>query len=150
MLGQPLVAFVRNDPSFYDIEALAADVHRDYFTDESLLLIRWGQQINRKRRRSIRLGSYDHRTSEIRVHPSLNTPYVPRYFIQSIIHHEYLHHVLGPGHNRRFHAQERRYRFHRESNLWLSRNLPLLLGRKAKPVLRPPSESALPRQMALF
>ncbi|HUF16843.1 MAG TPA: hypothetical protein VMS12_02235 [Thermoanaerobaculia bacterium] len=141
---------LESEDSYYDLEALAAEVQRDYFPKASLLPIRWGHRINRKKRRSIRLGSYDHRTSEIRIHPSLNTPIVPRYFIQSIIHHEYLHHVLGARHNRRFHAQERRYRFHRESQLWLKRNLPLLLGRKARPVLRPVGESAAPRQMALF
>jgi len=145
----PLVLCPRDD-SFYDLEALAAEVHREYFKGQRMLPIRWGQQINRKRRRSIRLGSYDHRSSEIRIHPSLNAPCVPRYFIQSIIHHEYLHHVLGPNHNRRFHAQERRYRFHRESKLWLKRNLPLLLGRKPKPLFRPSREAAAPSQMALF
>lgn len=150
MTVQPLVATAECAPSYYDIEALASEVHRDYFRDEALLPIRWGQQINRKKRRSIRLGSYDHRTTEIRIHPSLNSPSVPRYFIQSIIHHEYLHHVLGPNHNRRFHAHERRYRFHRESKLWLKRNLPILLGRRVKPVLRAVRDTPAPRQMALF
>lgn len=150
MLRLVPAASLDSETSYYDISALAAEVRRDYFPDVTLLPIRWGQRISRKKRRSIRLGSYDHRTSEIRIHPSLNTPAVPRYFIQSIIHHEYLHHVLGARHNRRFHAQERRYRFHRESQLWLKRNLPLLLGRKARPMLRPAGESVTAQQMALF
>ena len=81
--------------------------------------MRWGQQISRKKRRSIRLGSYNHVTTEIRIHPMLNSPDIPAFFIQSVIHHEYLHHVLGAHHNRRFHAHERQFRYHRESQEWI-------------------------------
>jgi hypothetical protein len=52
-----------------------------------------------------------------------------------VIYHEYLHHVLGPHHNRRFHQQERQFRYHRESQEWIRRNLFLLLGRP-RPVKR--------------
>ena len=46
--------------------------------------------------------------------------------------HEYLHHVLGPNHNRRFHSQERKFRYYRESKEWIRHNLFLLLGRRAR------------------
>ena len=55
---------------------------------------------------------------------------MPAYVIESIIHHEYLHHILGPHHNRRFHANERKFRYYRESQEWIRRHLFLLLGRK--------------------
>lgn len=117
---------------YYDLMALAGEIHREYFSTFPRLSIRWGHRVSRKTRRSIRLGSYDHRNSEIRIHPSLDVQRVPRFFVQSIIYHEYLHHVLGPAHNRRFHHHERSYRYHRESKEWLKRNLFLLLGRRAK------------------
>jgi hypothetical protein len=82
-----------------------------------------GKRIQRKSRRSIRLGSYNHITTEIRIHPSLNAHNIPAYFIQSIIHHEYLHYLLGPNHNRRFHSHERKFRYYRESKEWIRRNL---------------------------
>jgi len=116
----------------YDLTALAGEIHREYFPTFPRLAIRWGQRVSRKTRRSIRLGSYDHRFAEIRIHPSLDAQRVPRFFIQSIIYHEYLHHVLGPAHNRRFHHHERSYRYHRESKEWLKRNLFVLLGRRGK------------------
>ena len=112
------------------LDSLAADVHRSYFSKYPPLPVRWGNQISRKRRRSIRLGSYNHQTAEIRIHPYLNSRQIPAFFIQSIIHHEYLHHVLGPNHNRRFHAHERQFRYYRESQEWIRRNLFLLLGRR--------------------
>lgn len=136
------------------LESLAAEVHRTYFFKYPPLPVRWGQQISRKRRRSIRLGSYNHHTTEIRIHPILNAPSVPAFFIMSVIHHEYLHHVLGPHHNRRFHQAERHFRYHREAQEWIRRNLFLLLGRKRSELKRvpvaPAAPVAQPVQAALF
>lgn len=145
------------EQTFHHLESLAGEVHRTYFAKYPPLPVRWGQQIARKRRRSIRLGSYNHLTAEIRIHPLLNAPNVPAFFIQSVIHHEYLHHILGANHNRRFHQYERRFRYHREAQEWIRRNLFLLLGRRRKE-LEPrrgrvvPAAPAPPahQQMALF
>ena len=135
------------------LASLADDVHRTYFFKYPPLPVRWGQQISRKRRRSIRLGSYNHHTTEIRIHPILNAPGIPKFFIQSVIYHEYLHHVLGPHHNRKFHQHERLFRHHRESQEWIRRNLFLLLGRKKDELRRPAvvkPEPPQPVQAALF
>ena len=132
----------------HHLGSLAAEVHRTYFFKCPILRVRWGHQIQRKSRRSIRLGSYNHVTNEIRIHPSLNALHIPAFFIQSIIHHEYLHHVLGPDHNRRFHSHERKFRYYRESKEWIRRHLFLLLGRRVRRsghVVRLP-----PPQMLLF
>jgi hypothetical protein len=134
MAGMPLPRiplFVPEDR----LGSLAREVHRTYFFKYPPLPVRWGQQISRKKRRSIRLGSYNHATAEVRIHPILNAPNIPSFFVQSVIYHEYLHHVLGPHHNRRFHQHERQFRYHRESQEWIRRNLFLLLGRP-KPVKR--------------
>jgi hypothetical protein len=114
----------------HHLDSLAAEVHRTYFPDHPPLAVRWGQRITRKKRRSIRLGSYNHVTTEIRIHPLLNSRQIPAFFIQSVIHHEYLHHTLGASHSRRFHANERMFRYYRESQEWIRRNLFLLLGRR--------------------
>ena len=114
----------------HHLESLAAEVHRTYFFKYPPLPVLWGQQISRKKRRSIRLGSYNHANAEVRIHPILNAPNIPAFFIQSIIYHEYLHHVLGAPHNRRFHQAERQFRYYRESQEWIRRNLFWLLGRK--------------------
>jgi hypothetical protein len=135
-------AFARNripllvPDTHHHLESLAGEVHRTYFFKYPPLPVRWGQQISRKKRRSIRLGSYNHHTTEIRIHPILDAPGIPAFFIQSVIYHEYLHHVLGPHHNRRFHQHERQFRYHRESQEWIRRNLFLLLGRKKEEMLR--------------
>ena len=132
----------------HHLGSLADEVHRTYFFRYPPLRVRWGQQITRKRRHSIRLGSYNHDTTEIRIHPLLNSPAIPAFFIQSVIHHEYLHHALGPHHNRRFHSHERHFRYYRESKEWLRRHVFLLLGRRVKPI--PRVEAARLPQMVLF
>ena len=131
----------------HHLGSLADEIHRLYFYRHTPLRVRWGQQITRKRRHSIRLGSYNHVTTEIRIHPLLNSPQIPAFFIQSVIHHEYLHHVLGPNHNRRFHTHERKFHYYRESKEWLRRNVFALLGRKVKRAVR---VSERPPQLALF
>ena len=128
------------------LDSLSSEVHRTYFFKYPPLPVFWGQQISRKKRRSIRLGSYNHHTTEIRIHPLLASPNVPAYFVQSVIFHEYLHHVLGPHHNRRFHQAERQFRYHREAQEWIRRNLFLLLGRKRSELRRPVTVSAQPPQ----
>ena len=135
----------------HHLASLAAEVHSTYFFKYPPLPVRWGQQISRKKRRTIRLGSYNHHTTEVRIHPILNARGVPSFFIQSVIYHEYLHHVLGPHHNRRFHQHERLYRYHREAQEWIRRNLFLLLGRKKGEVRRPTVvETPQPVQALLF
>ena len=137
----------------HHLQSLAAEVHRTYFFKYPPLPVRWGQQISRKKRRSIRLGSYNHATAEVRIHPILNAASVPYFFVQSVIYHEYLHHVLGPHHNSRFHRAERQFRYHRESQEWIRRNLWILLGRKKKELRRRPEvPTPVPQavQVALF
>jgi hypothetical protein len=145
----PPIPLLVPETAHHYLESLAAEIHRTYFFKYPPLPVRWGQQISRKKRRSIRLGSYNHATAEVRIHPILNLPSVPAFFVQSVIYHEYLHHVLGPHHNRRFHQHERQYRYHRESQEWIRRNLWLLLGRPKKRAAVPvPAFEAV--QAALF
>jgi hypothetical protein len=136
----------------HHLESLAAEVHRTYFFKVPPLPVRWGHQIGRKRRRSIRLGSYNHITAEIRIHPLLNASQIPAFFIQSVIHHEYLHHVLGASHNTKFHKHERQFRYYREAQEWIRRNLFLLLGRKRSELQPAVARTRVepPPQLALF
>lgn len=146
METQPLPLALALD-GHHHLASLAAEVHRTYFFKYPQLRVRWGQQTHRKLRRSIRLGSYNHVTNEIRIHPSLNASNIPAFFIQSIIHHEYLHHVLGANHDRRFHSHERKFHYYRESKEWIRRNLFALLGMRMR---RPVAAHVAPPQMALF
>lgn len=133
-MQRKLEIFEAEESGAHDLCALAEAVRSEYFPTIAPIEILWGRKIEREKRQSIRLGSYDPRSETIRIHPLLDSRRVPGWFVQSIIHHEYLHHVLGHRHNRRFHANERRFRYHREARLWLKRFLPMLLGYRPLPV----------------
>ena len=47
-----------------------------------------------RRRRTIRLGSYDARENLIRVHPALDQSWVPRLFVEAVVYHEMLHALM--------------------------------------------------------
>lgn len=136
--------------SYYDLNEQLSAILRQYFPGVAPPRIQWGRKIARRRRRSIRLGSYYRPTSTIRIHPLLDSPDVPHFFLQSIVFHEVLHHVLGPAHDRRFHRHERLFRYHRESRDWLRANLSMLLGfrEKARRVAPPPRVTIVPPRPA--
>ena len=71
----------------------------EYFGGSVHVLITWGKPGRRRPRprSTIKLGSYSSAERLIRVHPVLDRPWVPRYFVAYIVYHEMLHHIV-PGH----------------------------------------------------
>jgi hypothetical protein len=102
--------------------------------------IGWGRGAPARRRRTIRLGVYDHLTRTIRVHPALDRREVPGYFVDYIVFHEMLHQA-EPGrdragrrrqhHSREFRARERTFLGYDRALAWERQNIGLLLGRPA-------------------
>lgn len=91
------------------------------------------------------MGVYDHLTRTIRIHPSLDRPEVPLFFVEYIVFHEMLHQAV-PGkdtgsrkqhHGPEFRARERRYPEYARALTWEKENLNLLLGRAASLRVRP-------------
>jgi hypothetical protein len=109
--------------------------------------IGWGRAPNGAgRRRSIRMGVYDHLTRTIRVHPALDRPEVPRFFVEYIVFHEMLHQAI-PGeekgrrrqhHGPEFRRRERAWPEYEKAIAWEQENLSMLLGKamgkRARPV----------------
>jgi hypothetical protein len=95
----------------------------------------WGRATGARRRRSIRLGSYSHADRLIRIHPALDQPFVPRYVIEWVMHHEMLHQLVPcarSGRRRRCHSAEFRAREatfpdHARAAAWEKENLHRLL-----------------------
>ena len=88
------------------------------------------------RRGGLTFGSYDPVLALIRIHPVLDRAEVPRYFLESVVHHEMLHHQLGGEpdkagrtiyHSKAFRSAEARYPLHTQALDWEKRNLPHLL-----------------------
>jgi predicted metal-dependent hydrolase len=86
-------------------------------------------------RRSIKLGSYSADTQIIRIHPALDQPEVPTYFIRWVIFHELLHHRFradlkartGRIHTPEFCRLEQSFSAYRSALSWERQHLDLLL-----------------------
>jgi hypothetical protein len=87
----------------HDLLTIFEDINARYFDSSVTALITWGNHgrrgqrdihRNRRARSTIKLGSYSAAERLIRVHPSLDRAWVPRYFVAYIVYHEMLHHVL--------------------------------------------------------
>jgi hypothetical protein len=82
----------------HDLEALLHGVNQRYFAGTvSDVLITWGRKTKPRgagQRTSIKLGSYSATERLIRIHPVLDQRWVPRYFVQYIVYHELLHHLV--------------------------------------------------------
>ena len=72
----------------------------------------------------------------VRIHPTLDRPEVPEFYVAAVVFHEMLHqavpvHEAGGRrvvHGREFRARERAYRDHERARAWESRHLGLLLS----------------------
>ncbi len=134
----------------HDLLTIFDDLNDRYFGGQVQAVITWGQRAGRRgardgvrpRRTTIKLGSYDAIDRLIRVNPSLDRTWVPRYFVAFVVYHEMLHHVIparnardGEGalldrrilHPPEFRERERRFRNYERAILWERRFLARLL-----------------------
>lgn len=120
----------------FDLGEVYADLNRRFFGGGLRVPITWGRGVGRARRGGLTFGSYDPVLALIRIHPVLDRPDVPRYFLESVVYHEMLHHRMGgvPDragrtvyHTRAFREAEARFPRYREALAWEKENLPHLL-----------------------
>jgi hypothetical protein len=78
---------------------------------------------------------YDHKAREIRVHPALDRPDVPRFFVEYIVFHEMLHQLFPSDrhtgrhvhHPRAFRDRERAFPRYEAALAWEKQHLHRLL-----------------------
>jgi hypothetical protein len=81
----------------HDLLSLFNELNQRYFNGGCHALITWGRRTtrkNREARKAIKLGSYSSLERIIRIHPVLDRPWVPRYFVAYVVYHEMLHHMI--------------------------------------------------------
>ena len=79
----------------FDLDVLYQEVNAEEFDGAVTAPITWGKMPPPGRRRSIRFGSYSPGEDLIRIHPLLDQPFVPRFFVRYIVFHEMLHAHMG-------------------------------------------------------
>jgi len=142
---QPLIRIARNDKEAdlnpvgrcFDLQEVFDRLNEAYFQGGIQAGIGWGRMPSRRRRKSIRLGVYDHQTREIRIHPALDRPDVPVFFVEFIVFHEMLHQLFpSPSgssrrvhHPRGFRDREKAFPHYAAAIRWEKENLRVLLRR---------------------
>lgn len=121
----------------HDLEVLAAGLRASWFPPEHLPEERWpGITWGRRARRSLRLGSYDPNVRVVRVHPVLDQPAVPAWFVRYILFHELLHAAVPSErdaagralhHGPEFRRREAAYPDFERALAWEERHLPALI-----------------------
>jgi hypothetical protein len=119
----------------FDLQDVFDRLNRDHFQGGIQAKVGWGRMPGRRRRKSIRLGVYDHQTREIRIHPALDRPEVPAFFVDFIVFHEMLHQLfpsaLSRGrrnhHPRAFRDREKAFPKYAAALKWEKQNLRILL-----------------------
>ncbi|PON17802.1 hypothetical protein C2W62_11335 [Candidatus Entotheonella serta] len=89
-----------------------------------------------RKRTSIRFGVYDRQQNLIRIHRHLDQPFVPHYFVESVVYHEMLHHLIPAvrirgkwyNHPPAFKRAERQYPHYQKAQDWERKNLHRLLA----------------------
>ena len=127
----------------YDLTQIMRELNARYFGDAVVSTITWGDARGAARDgsighgRTIRFGSYVGEHDLIRVHPTLDVEWVPRFFVESIVFHEMLHAVIPierDGHGRRqihppsFRKREKEFHAYDEALAWEKANLRRLLS----------------------
>jgi hypothetical protein len=131
---------------FFDLREIFDRLNATYFGKGIDAHIGWGRSApTRGRRRTIRMGVYDHSTRTIRIHPALDRREVPAFFVDYLVFHEMLHQAVpGKDRGRRrqhhgpdFCARERAYPDYERAAAWESENVALLLGKPSGRLARP-------------
>jgi predicted metal-dependent hydrolase len=121
----------------HDLQPIYDRLNRAYFGGTLEARITWGTAPRRQRpRRSIKMGSFAVEDRIIRIHPVLDHPSVPEYFVAWIVFHEMLHgkyEVVRKGDRRCFHskafvAEERTFQDYEKACAWERANMDRLLG----------------------
>lgn len=131
----------------HDLDAIRDEVNHRHFGGRLEVVIAWARSgrpragRGRRRRATLKLGSWSPQDRTVRIHPVLDHESVPRLVVASVVHHEMLHADLEPvevvGGRRRLHTpefrrRERQFDGYEEARRWIDRNLDALVRRRAR------------------
>jgi hypothetical protein len=120
----------------HDLQALFDDLNARHFDGAIEARIGWGAVRGGRRRRTVKTGVYVQDARLIRIHPTLDRPEVPAFYVAAVVFHEMLHQAVPARevagrrivHGADFRRRERAYPDHARAKAWEERNLALLLS----------------------
>ena len=120
----------------HDLRAIFERLNAEHFDGQVEARIGWGAVRGGRRRRTVKTGVYVQDARLIRIHPTLDRPQVPEFYVAAVVFHEMLHQVVPARevggrrvvHGPDFRRRERAYPDHARAKAWEERNLSLLLS----------------------
>jgi hypothetical protein len=120
----------------HDLQAIFDRLNGRWFDGRIDARIGWGPVRTGRRRRTIKTGVYVHEARVIRVHPTLDRPEVPEFYVAAVVFHEMLHQAVPAReengrrivHGADFRRLERAYPDHARARAWEGSHLSLLLS----------------------
>ena len=135
--ARPRQVRLRPQGDCFDLQEIYDALNARYFQGRIDARITWGNRNRgrRRRRRSLKMGSYSVEERLIRIHPSLDRAFVPRFFVEAVVFHEMLHQIheipvingRHHYHTQAFYAHERQFELYDASQRWELENLSRLL-----------------------
>lgn len=129
---------LRTEGRKHDLKVIFDRLNDTYFQGMVDAHITWGRRTKptNGQRKSIKLGTYCAEKKVIRIHPTLDRSWVPRYFVEYVVFHEMLHHMMPMPvrqdgrrelHTPEFRQGEQRYRNYARALEWERQHIGRLL-----------------------
>jgi hypothetical protein len=135
-IGVPRADRLTPQGRVHDLKAIFDRVNAEHFEGLIEARIGWGPVRTGRRRRTVKTGVYVQDARIIRIHPTLDRPEVPEFYVAAVVFHEMLHQAVPARevngrrivHGAEFRRRERAYPDHARAKAWEERNLRLLLS----------------------
>jgi hypothetical protein len=138
-IAAPVPAHLQPRGRAHDLQAIFDRLNAEHFGGRIDARIGWGPVRMGRRRRTVKTGVYVQDARIIRIHPTLDRPEVPEFYVAAVVFHEMLHQAVPAVeangrrvvHGREFRTRERAYPDHARAKAWEEEHLSLLLSSPA-------------------
>src|SRR6266446_9053816 len=124
---------LRQEGTHFDLRPIFDDLNRRYFRRRLRdYKVMWGRRRKRRPREYFIFGTIQEEDRVIRIHPLLDQPFVPRWFLEYVLYHEMLHSVVPDEkdaagrrriHTKEFYRREKEFPRYRRARRWEDDNL---------------------------
>src|ERR1700756_3755048 len=124
---------LQHEGKHFDLRAIFGQLNERYFRGRLRgYKVMWGRRRKQRPREYFVFGTIQEEDRVIRIHPLLDQPFVPPWFLRYVLYHEMLHSVvpdetLSPNrrrvHTEEFNRREREFRHYRRARRWEEENL---------------------------
>ncbi|MEP6602729.1 MAG: SprT-like domain-containing protein [Spartobacteria bacterium] len=124
---------LRHEGKYFDLQQMFDRLNARHFRNRLRGYdVKWGRRRNHRPKEYFIFGTIQEEDRVIRINPSLDQPFVPRWFLQYILYHEMLHSVVPEEktrggrrmvHTEEFNRRERKFPGYRRARRWEEDNL---------------------------